>query len=124
MPCVSCYNERVRAEGAPVSAIYHDYAPFYDGSGQLRFAVLIAHYLDELLQHHPVAGRRALDIACGTGTLALLLADKGWDVIGIDQSAAMLGLARTKADALDAPGTATFFQADMRNFARPQPRAF
>ncbi|MBC8163751.1 MAG: class I SAM-dependent methyltransferase, partial [Roseiflexaceae bacterium] len=66
----------------------------------------------------------ALDIACGTGTLALLLADKGWDVVGIDQSAAMLGLARTKADALDAPGTAAFFQADMRNFAGPQPRAF
>src|SRR5689334_21494456 len=80
--------------------IYHDYAPFYDGSGQLRFAVLSGQYLNELLARHPVAGRRALDLACGTGTLALLLADAGWDVIGLDSSAAMLAQARAKAETM------------------------
>jgi SAM-dependent methyltransferase len=94
--------------------IYHQYAPFYDSSGQMRFVVLMGHYLGELLERHPAPGRRALDLACGTGTLALMLADQGWDVVGLDTSAAMLELAGAKAAALDTPGRATFVQGDMR----------
>jgi SAM-dependent methyltransferase len=94
--------------------IYHDYAPFYDGSGQLRFAILIGQYLNELLGRHAVGGRRALDLACGTGTLALLLADAGWDVIGLDSSAAMLAQARAKAAAMATPGRVAFVLGDMR----------
>jgi ubiquinone/menaquinone biosynthesis C-methylase UbiE len=94
--------------------IYHDYAPFYDGSGQLRFAVLMGQYVRELLNRHPVAGRRALDVACGTGTLALLLADQGWDVIGLDSSAAMLDQADAKAENMAIHGHVVFVQGDMR----------
>jgi ubiquinone/menaquinone biosynthesis C-methylase UbiE len=94
--------------------IYHDYAPFYDGSGQLRFAVLMGQYLRELLARHPVAGRRALDVACGTGTLALLLADDGWDVIGLDSSEAMLDQADAKAENIATLGQVVFVQGDMR----------
>jgi len=94
--------------------IYHDYAPFYDGSGQLRFAVLMGQYLSELLDRHPAAGRRALDVACGTGTLAMLLADDGWDVTGLDSSAAMLDQADAKAEHIATLGQVTFVQGDMR----------
>jgi ubiquinone/menaquinone biosynthesis C-methylase UbiE len=94
--------------------IYRDYAPFYDGSGQIRFAILFRQYLDELLARHAVAGRRALDLACGTGTLALMLADAGWDVIGLDSSAAMLDQARAKAENMMAHGRVEFIQGDMR----------
>jgi ubiquinone/menaquinone biosynthesis C-methylase UbiE len=94
--------------------IYHDYAPFYDGSGQLRFAVLMGQYLRELLERHPVSGRRALDVACGTGTLALLLADEGWDVVGLDSSAAMLDQADAKAENIATQGQVIFVQGDMR----------
>jgi ubiquinone/menaquinone biosynthesis C-methylase UbiE len=97
--------------------IYHDYAPFYDGSGQLRFAVLMGQYLRELLDRHPVAGRRALDVACGTGTLALLLADEGWDATGLDSSAAMLDQADAKAENMATLGPVTFVQGDMRVLA-------
>jgi SAM-dependent methyltransferase len=93
--------------------IYHDYAPFYDGSGQIRFAVLMGQYLREVLALHPVAGRRALDLACGTGTLAVRLADDGWAVVGLDRSAPMLALARERADGAS-PGRLTFVQGEMR----------
>jgi SAM-dependent methyltransferase len=95
-------------------SIYYDYAPFYDGSGQLRFAVLMGQYLAEVLDRHPVPGRRALDLACGTGTLALLLVDAGWDVVGLDQSEAMLACARLKAAESDMPGRLAFVQGDLR----------
>lgn len=100
-----------------MSTIYEPYAPYYDGSGQLRFAILFAQYLGDLLVRHPVEGRRALDLACGTGTLAVMLADAGWDVVGLDASHAMLALACEKAAMLESPGSATFVQGDMRNFA-------
>jgi SAM-dependent methyltransferase len=93
--------------------IYHDYAPFYDGSGQIRFAVLMGQYLREVLRAHPVAGRRALDLACGTGTLASILADDGWEVVGLDRSAPMLALARARAEGA-APGQMLFIEGDMR----------
>ncbi|GAB4197144.1 MAG: class I SAM-dependent methyltransferase [Roseiflexaceae bacterium] len=94
--------------------IYHQYAPFYDANGQLRFTLLMGHYLGELLGHHPVHGRRVLDLACGTGTLALLLAGQGWDVVGLDAAEPMLVQARAKAAALDTPGRAAFVSGDMR----------
>jgi SAM-dependent methyltransferase len=95
-------------------AHYHEYAPFYDGSGQMRFAILMDQYLSEVLVRHRVAGRRALDLACGTGTLALLLADAGWDVVGLDASATMLEQAKAKAANLETPGRAAFVLGDMR----------
>lgn len=40
-----------------------------------------------------------LDVGCGTGTFALLLADRGLDVIGVDPAAGSLDVARAKPGA-------------------------
>lgn len=53
---------------------------------------------------------RLLDLCCGTGQLAAGLLARGWDVVGIDGSGAMLERARRRA-----PG-AVFVQADARAF--------
>lgn len=45
----------------------------------------------------PRAGTRALDLACGTGDLAILSAARGATVVGLDITPRMLLLARTKA---------------------------
>jgi len=44
-------------------------------------------------------GRRVLDLGCGTGTFALLLAGRGYDVLGLDPAGASLAVARTKPGA-------------------------
>lgn len=92
--------------------IYDQYAPVYDGSGQIRFALLVSAYLREILARHPVSGRRALDLACGTGTLALLLTEAGWEVTGLDASANMLAVAQAKLG-----DTARLLRGDMREIA-------
>lgn len=46
-----------------------------------------------------VRARTVVDIGCGTGTLALLLAGRGVDVIGVDPAIASLDVARGKPNA-------------------------
>jgi SAM-dependent methyltransferase len=46
-----------------------------------------------------LAATSALDVGCGTGTFALLLAERGLDVVGLDPAGASLGVARTKPGA-------------------------
>ena len=54
-----------------------------------------------------LGGRRVLDAGCGTGRVAIELARRGLDVVGVDVDAEMLALARRKA-----PGLA-WHQADL-----------
>ncbi len=50
-----------------------------------------------LLEKHGVErGDLVLDLACGTGNLTLPLAERGFDMIGIDLSPEMLDMARSK----------------------------
>lgn len=43
--------------------------------------------------------RSVLDLGCGTGVFALLLADRGFEAIGVDPASAMLEVARAKPGA-------------------------
>jgi SAM-dependent methyltransferase len=46
-----------------------------------------------------LGARRVLDLGCGTGTLALLLVERGVEVVGVDPAAGSLRVAQTKAGA-------------------------
>jgi len=99
-------------------SIYQDYARVYDASGQLAFSLKMITYLGRLLERHPAPGQTMLDLACGTGTVAISQAQAGWRVYGIDGSAEMLAQARAKADSTGA--TVLWSQQDMRHFHLPQ----
>ncbi|MDE5605248.1 MAG: class I SAM-dependent methyltransferase [Eubacterium sp.] len=57
-----------------------------------------------------------LDLACGTGTMSLLLKEQGYNVIGIDLSSEMLSIADNKAN-----GAIPFMKAEMQNFKLSEP---
>jgi ubiquinone/menaquinone biosynthesis C-methylase UbiE len=52
--------------------------------------------LDRLVLAGDLAGRRVLDVGCGTGGLALALAERGSRVWGIDPAEEMLAVARAR----------------------------
>lgn len=61
----------------------------------------------------------ACDLACGTGTTALLLARRGTRMYGVDLSPVMCRLARAKARRLGLP--LRVLRSDMRDFRLPEP---
>jgi ubiquinone/menaquinone biosynthesis C-methylase UbiE len=97
--------------------LYDHYARVYDDSGQIAFSLKMIPYLDELLQRHSVPGRSMLDLACGTGTVALSYAQQGWEVYAVDASTGMLDQARRKAQ--ESGLAVTFSRQDMREFVLP-----
>ena len=58
--------------------------------------------------------RSVLDIGCGTGTFACLLAGRGIDVVGVDPARASLEIARAKPDA----GTVRWLHGDATTLPR------
>lgn len=105
----------------PRMAIYDHYAEVYDDSGQIAFSIKMIPYLEGLLQLHPAPGCSMLDLACGTGTVALSFAKQGWEVYGVDASQAMLQQARQKAE--QTGQELILSRQDMREFLVPHPLA-
>jgi len=67
-------------------------------------AHVVEHYLrkrvDFVLAHCPRG--RGLDVGCGTGTLAQRLADRGYEMTGLDPSEGMLEILRERAPSVEA----------------------
>ncbi|OLC53544.1 MAG: hypothetical protein AUH85_13980 [Chloroflexi bacterium 13_1_40CM_4_68_4] len=76
-------------------AYARSYDEFYAGKDYEREC----DYVQEALRRHggPASGR-ILDMGCGTGGHAIILAKRGCEVVGVDRSAAMLEIARRKAE--------------------------
>jgi SAM-dependent methyltransferase len=68
---------------------------------------------------------RVVDLGCGTGTIAIPLAQAGLDVTGIDLSEDMLAVARDKEASarkeLQVPGRLVWRQGDMREWSPEEP---
>ena len=77
-------------------ASYGDFAYFYDNLTDNVDYEKRCSYIKGLLAENGVGEGILLDLACGTGTVSLLLSDMGYDVIGVDASEDMLSVAQEK----------------------------
>ena len=84
--------ERTVAEGYP------EWAPAYDQAAN-PIITLDESVVPALLAESPAG--RAVDAACGTGRVSVVLAELGHDVIGVDETEAMLALARERVPGAD-----------------------
>lgn len=76
---------------------YGSFAKFYDGLMKDADYERRCEYLLQLLKRHNHEAGITLDLACGTGSLTRLLAEKGIDVYGVDSSEDMLSEAMQRA---------------------------
>jgi SAM-dependent methyltransferase len=95
----------------PAAVGYDCLAPFYD---EFTSAYAYETWIDAIEQRAislGLTGRRALDLACGTGKSTLPLAARGYTVLGCDISEGMIAEARRKLPKL----AGSFSVADMRD---------
>ena len=82
---------------------YHALAESYDRlTSDVDYEQVVSFYFD-ILQKENLQPRTAVDLACGTGSVALLLARKGLRVTAVDMSEEMLCVAVQKAQELENP---------------------
>jgi SAM-dependent methyltransferase len=75
-------------------------------------------FIDRLIRRYAPGARRILELGCGTGGHGILLAEKGYNVVGLDRSEEMLAAAGQRVAQLPAATTSrvNFFQGDARSF--------
>jgi demethylmenaquinone methyltransferase/2-methoxy-6-polyprenyl-1,4-benzoquinol methylase len=85
-----------------VEAMFDRIASVYDLMNSVMTAGMHQRWRERAVDLAGVGpGSRALDVATGTGDLALALARRGADVVGVDFAEKMLDIARKKAPAID-----------------------
>lgn len=90
---------------------YGSFAEYYDSLTSNVDYRKTSEYVSGILSENGINKGILLDLACGTGTMSLIMAQKGYDVIGVDNSPEMLGEAREKA--LEAGEDILFLCQDM-----------
>jgi len=89
--------------------LYDDLADFYDGITKPKdYASEVEFLVKAFKRFAKRRVQRVLDVCCGTGNHARLLASRGYDVTGVDLSRSMLATARRKAPRVK------FLRRDMR----------
>jgi len=91
---------------------YHELAEYFDLLNQ-KYAPYEeeVRFIKDAFEKYQKKVYRILDLACGTGIHAIDLARKGYEVVGVDLSTEMLGIARRKA--ATAGVEAEFIEGDM-----------
>ena len=79
---------------------------------------LVSRELKRVLDEAHIAPCRALELGCGTGTNAIELARRGFDVSAVDCAQRALEIAQQKA--IDAGVTVNWIKADVQNFGAGQ----
>lgn len=87
------------------------YAGAYDALYQDKDYEKECDFIEAIFGRYNYQPRTILDLGCGTGGHALILSGRGYEVTGIDRSAAMLEIARNKAK--DAGAEIEFIEGDI-----------
>ena len=98
-----------------MDSTYDQWAGIYDS--------VYSHVRDDIpfyVEEARRAGGPVLELGCGTGRVAIPVAQAGIDIVGVDSSPRMLDVARGKTSGLsESSGRVTLVEADMRDVDLP-----
>ena len=97
---------------------YHALAASYDRLTDDVDYTAVVDFYRQILDREGLQPRTAVDLACGTGSVGVLLAQKGMEVTAVDMSEEMLCVASQKAQEQDLP--ITFVCQPLQNLWLPR----
>jgi len=101
-----------------VETSYEKLALFYDQLMQgIDYQAWVS-YVEKLVAKFQGKIKSVVDLACGTGNSTIPWSERGYHTFGVDLSAAMLKIARQKAQKMGQ--RITFLQQDLRSMELPQ----
>ena len=114
---MNTYYEPGAQRATKVNELFTRIAPRYDLMNDLQSFGLHRRWKGRVVKEaRPRAGEKALDVCCGTGDIALELARRGAEVIGLDFSERMLEIARERQSKQgNALGRMQFLRGDAQN---------
>lgn len=95
---------------------YTDFARVYDTFMDETPYQEWSAFLINILKDFGIERELVLELGCGTGSLTELLADAGFDMIGVDNSAEMLNIAMEKREGSNREKDILYLCQDMREF--------
>lgn len=98
---------------------FTEVAPYYDRLMSTVPYRMWVDYLEQLFALLAIQPRRILDLACGTGNVTYELARRGYEVVGVDGSPAMITVAEQKR--AHRTGVVEFLTADLRELPELEP---
>lgn len=91
------------------------YSSLYDTIYQEKDYDFECDKIEEIIKRHSkIKVHNILDLGCGTGSHAIRLAKRGYEVIGVDRSPDMLEIARGKTE--NCKGSIFFYNGDIRDY--------
>ena len=97
--------------------IYDLLAPFYDAfNGDISYTEWADFFEQIIKKHYNGKPELILDLGCGTGSMTLELARRGYDMTGVDYSPEMLDIARERAEKEEIGEGILWLCQDMREF--------
>ena len=93
-----------------MKALYKRLANYYDRIYHWKDYEKEADFVDHIMKKFSINGKNILDVACGTGTHAKLLKERGYSIEGLDINEEMLEVAKRKVKG------AKFLKGDMKDF--------
>src|SRR3990172_1554551 len=94
------------------------YARYYDLLYHDKDYRAETEFVEQLIRKHAPGARHIFELGCGTGIHGIMLAEKGYEVTGLDLSERMLAMAAQRVASL--PRTIAervhFFRGDARDF--------
>lgn len=103
------------------ASVFDAYAAYYDLLYRDKDYAGEAAYVHNLIRRHASGARTILEFGCGTGVHALELMRHGYQVTGIDRSAAMVCRAEERAGLQSAEQVPEFIQGDLREYRAGRP---
>ena len=97
-----------------VELIYTGFASIYDRLMNDINYVQWVDFIEDIFCINNIKPKLVLDLGCGTGSFCLEMAERGYEMIGIDQSVEMLSCARMKA--IDKGLDILYLNQDMTSF--------
>lgn len=93
--------------------MYDEFANIYDRLQNIDYTSFVDYY-EKIFESFSLKPELVLDLACGTGNVTIPLAERGYDMIGVDMSGEMLNIAADKARAKNLD--ILFLNQDMTEF--------